>query len=91
MVGVDVRHERVPGAVHALADDAAVLLLPLGVLVRDVPLQGRLRAQHLTAQLAREHLLRRRPCNSKTKLALVWSARVATSRPLATSVPQVSP
>lgn len=80
MVRVDVRHERVPGAVHALADDATVLFLPLGVLVRDVALQGRLRAQHLTTELAREHLLGRCPCNSKTKLAMVQSARVATSR-----------
>ena len=42
VVCIDVRHQRVPGAVHALADDAAVLFLPLGVLVGDVPLQGRL-------------------------------------------------
>lgn len=41
VVRVDVRHERVPGAVHALTDDAPVLLLPLGVLVGDVSLEGR--------------------------------------------------
>lgn len=80
MVRVDVRHERVPGAVHALADDATVLFLSLGVLVGDVTLEGGLRAQHLTTELAREHLLGRCPCNSKTKLAMVHSGRVATSR-----------
>lgn len=42
VVGVDMRHERVPRAVHAFADDATVLLLSLGMFVRDVPLQGRL-------------------------------------------------
>lgn len=51
------------------------------MLVRDVTLQGGFRAQHLAAQLAREYLLGWCPCNSKTKLALVWSAcSVATSR-----------
>lgn len=42
VVRIDVRHKRVPGAVYALADNASIFLLSFGVLVGDVPLQGRL-------------------------------------------------
>lgn len=64
VVRVDVSHEGVAGAVDAFADHAPVLLLSLCVLIGDVSLQGCFGAEHLAAQLAREHLLGRRPCNT---------------------------
>lgn len=42
VVRVDVRHERVPGAIDPFADYAPVLLLAFRVLVGNVALQGRL-------------------------------------------------
>lgn len=42
VVRIDVRHQRVSGAVYAFAYDAAIFLLALGMLVGDVPLEGRL-------------------------------------------------
>lgn len=67
VVRVDVRHQRVARAVDALADDAAVLLLPFGVLVGNVALQRGFRAQHFAAQLAREQLLGREAWNIETQ------------------------
>lgn len=48
VIRVDVRHQRVPRAIDALAYNATVLLLALGVLVGNVSLQRGFRAQHLT-------------------------------------------
>ena len=55
VIRVDVRHEGVTRAVDPLADGTAVLLVARCVLVCDVPLQARLRAEHLPASHAREH------------------------------------
>lgn len=71
MVRIDVRHEGISRAIDPFTDNATVLLLTFRVLVGNVALQRRLRAQHLATQLAREQFLGRTAWNIYTYIQIV--------------------
>lgn len=72
MIRVDVRHERVARAINPFANDATVFLLTLGMLVRDMSLQRRFRAQYFSTQLTRKQLLGRTAWNKINEKIFLW-------------------
>ena len=68
MVSVNVCHKWIAWAVHAFTHHAAVLFLPLCMLVRNVTLETSFGTQHFSTALTREHFLQTpRSCKIKNK------------------------